>query len=178
MEKNQVLSLSASLLTMLLLLIAACKKDAHTEKEGYERVAAYKNELSVSVELRRGVVWQRSLSMPDTLVYRDTIYIAPGTTYEQKQFICTRNCIPEGMYATSVVSYIEIAKILIGDKVRMDSSCQAVALFSKMQFFKCEELVKGPNIFNPRRFAETRDAGGNVVRSEYVFNEEDQQSVN
>ena len=159
---------------LLVVFAAACKKDQDHTKKGYTLTTAFKNELSVPVEIRRGAIWPRAPYKPDTLVYRDTLKIAAHGLYEQQQFICTENCNPEGVYYTSVAPAYNISKIVIQGKERMDTSCPAKAYVLKMQFFKCDELQTGAaNIYDQRRYKETKDAKGNVIRREYVFDAAD-----
>ncbi len=161
----------------LLTVIAACKKD-NNQKKGYTFTTAFKNELPVPVEIRRGVIWPRGLDKPDTLVYQDTLKIAAGGVYEQDQFICTENCNPMRVQYTSVVTVYPIAKVLIQGKERMDTACNTKARILKDPFFKCEDAATGtPNIYAYYQYKETQDAKGNVIRREYVFDADDLAAV-
>lgn len=157
---------------LLTVFAVACKKD-NTQPKGYTLTTAFKNELTVPVEIRRGWIIPRG-AKADTLVYQDTLIITAGGLYEQARFICTENCNPEGVYYTSVAPAYNLSKIVIQGKERMDTSCPAKAYVLKMQFFKCDELQSGaPNIYDQRQYKETKDAKGNVIRSEYVFDAAD-----
>ncbi|WP_300602800.1 hypothetical protein [Niabella sp.] len=161
----------------LLTVIAACKKDNNLQ-DGYTFTMAFKNELSVPVEIRRGQLWPRKPLMPDTLVYRDTLKIAAGGVYENKQFICTGNCNPFRVQYTSVAPAYNISKIVIQGKERMDTACNTKALILKDPLFKCEDGPTGtPNIYAYYQYKETQDAKGNVIRREYVFDAEDLATV-
>lgn len=160
-------------IALLFLFSVACKKK-ETARNGYDYTEVYKNNLSVAVELHRGTVWGLSADR-DTLVFMDTIKIAPHSVYEKKQFICTADC--EYMRPqTSVVEMRELAKVYIGGKQRSDTACNTYYYFHRDKpFTNC--TFKGPNIYDPARWSAIQDASGNTVRREYVFNEEDLQSV-
>ncbi|ANH79980.1 hypothetical protein A8C56_02415 [Niabella ginsenosidivorans] len=159
------------------LLFSACQKREDSQK-GYDYVEAYKNSLSVPVELHRGAVWNKSADK-DTLVFIDTIKIAPGAVYEKTQFVCTDNC-GDRLYnvaKTSVVEIRSLAKIYIGEKQRSDTACNTWRYFHRNDPVPGSCTNNVPNIYNPDRWSATQDAAGNIVRREYVFNEEDLQSA-
>ncbi|WP_018630518.1 hypothetical protein [Niabella aurantiaca] len=161
----------------LLIIFAACKKD-NDQKKGYTFTTAFKNELSVPVEIRRGAIWPREPYKPDTLVYQDTLRIAAGGLYESELFICTENCDPYRVQYTSVVEKFDIAKIVIQDKERMDSACNTKARILKDPGFKCDDSPTGaPNIYAYHQYKETTDAQGNIIRREYVFDADDLAAV-
>ncbi|MGJ7032807.1 hypothetical protein [Niabella hirudinis] len=161
----------------LLMVIAACKKDNNLQ-EGYTFTTAFKNELSVPVEIRRAMLWRRALNKPDTLIYQDTLKIVAGGVYEQGQFICTENCNPEGLYYDILAPAYNISKIVIQGKERMDTACNTKALILKDPLFKCEDGPTGPpNIYAYYQYKQTQDAKGNIIRREYVFDAKDLAAV-
>ncbi|WP_300597808.1 hypothetical protein [Niabella sp.] len=162
---------------LLAIFTAACKKD-NNQPKGYMFTTAFKNDLPVPVEIRRGRLWQRGPAQPDTLVYQDTLKIAAHGSYEKGQFICTENCNAPILDYTSYLTVFEIAKVVIQDKERMDSSCFTKAYISKDQFFKCDESVTGtPNIYTYSQYKETKDLRGNIIRREYIFDADDLAAV-
>lgn len=163
-------------LSAIALSFTACKKDSQS-KQGYNYALAYKNDLSAPIELRRGLIWPRGNNLKDTLIYTDTLKIAPGGIYEENSFICTKNCDVENVYATTVVLRLNIARVVINNKERMDTSCQTKAYALKAAFNCAEWLTNARNIYNSNLFKETKDGRGNVIRREYTFNEEDLKSV-
>ena len=159
---------------LLFMFSVACKKK-ETVRNGYDYSEVYKNSLSVAVELHRGTVWGLSADR-DTLVFLDTIKIAPHSVYEKKQFICTADC--EYMRPqTSVMEMRELAKVYIDGKQRSDTACNTYQYFHRDEPSTGNCVFKGPNIYDPARWSAMQDPAGNTVRREYVFDETDLQSV-
>lgn len=153
----------------LLLLTQACKKDRGGQ-EGYETTTAYKNTLNVQVSIYYGGQY-KTKEGKDTTVFSETgIVIKAGETYESSYFVCTKNC-PE-VYYTSVVTPPDFTKMIIGDKVKIDTNCTYYfAKYSLTNSTTCG--TTNPNIFEKSQWNITKDKDGNIIREEYVIDAAD-----
>lgn len=154
-----------------LLFVSACKKN-NDGQEGYEFTEATHNGLNETVYLVHGEKILTA-SGKDTIIISDTIKIKPDSDYLSinKQFICTKNC-PAVYYNALPIQYNpSFIKIFIGDKVKIDTSCNFPISQNPIKTYDCTTDPK--NYFNNADWKETKDGKGNVIRRQYTIDQTD-----
>ena len=159
MRKIGLLILSA------VLLIQACKKDNGGE-EGYDFTTVYKNTLNVQVEILNGGQYKTQAGKDTTVFSEHGIIVKAGETYESSYFVCT-NC--STVYNTSVAELPLFTKMIIGDKVKIDTNCIYAERFTPMYVCGNDPV----NFFVDSQWIITKNNDGNIIRREYVIDEAD-----
>lgn len=164
--KNQSLAVWG---TVFLITFGACEKDASEPQDGYNFTTAYKNVLNMPVVLAFGYK-VTATSGVDVRFSTPAIEIKAGQTYELHQFISQKNCPSRPVMDMAIpVNYM---RMILGDKVKIDTNC-AYDAFNGNNGERARCAMDEANFFNNSQRVETRDKKGNIIRREYVIDEDD-----
>lgn len=159
------------LASCIALLVAACKKD-HNGQEGYNFTLSYKNTLNVQVTIQSG--WLYHYNGKDTTVFIEPgISVQAGATYDSVRFICLKNCPPieHSITLASPAPYPGFTKMIIGNKVKIDTSCYYHAMLKQQTPTNCS--YANANFYDTNRWKTTKDKNDNIIRQEYVIDQAD-----